>query len=150
MKWKRNNHERREFYMIDLTTKNRQIIGQLDIGKINNILKTSHTILIKDVYLFSGAIKHIQKGHPGVLERYKNKLQGMCSNPDYIGNNPRQPINSIELYKNFQADNLGEEMLLLAIKQEEDCDFFVASLYILDNFDHKIPKRLRSGRIYLY
>lgn len=136
--------------MIDLTAKERQIIGQLDIGKINNILKTSHTISIKDVYLFSGAIKHIQKGHPGVLERYKSELQEMCSNPDYVGNNPRQPSDSIELYKKFQIDGFEEETLLLAIKQEEYCDFFVASLYILDNADYKIPKRLKSGRIYFY
>jgi len=136
--------------MIDLETSSRQIIGQLNISKINNILNTSHTISIKDVYLFSGAIKHIQKGHPGVLERYKNELEEMCANPHYIGNNPRQPFNSIELYKTFNIENIQDETLLLAIKQQEHCDFFVASLYILNNPDHKIHKRLRSGRIYTY
>ncbi len=65
----------------------------------------------------------------------------MISNPDYAGQNPREP-NSVELYK------MVDEYVLIAIKLNPRTGLFLGSFFKLDNGPQKIRKRLRSKRIY--
>lgn len=90
--------------------------------------------------MFPGAIKHIKKRHPGILESFGHLIPEIIEFPDYVGQSPRHP-NSVELIK------VVSEHLLLAIKLDPSGYLFVSSFYELNNGPYKIKKRLRSGRL---
>lgn len=119
----------------------RLLVGQIDREKINRL--TGITFHEQDVFIYPGAIKHINRNHPLVWNQYKNELPDILLNPDYIGKNPTVP-NSVELYK------FVSKHLLLAIKLDPSGYLFVSTFYVLDNAEHKIKKRLESGRIQVY
>lgn len=117
------------------------IVGQLDLRKVKALtgISFSHS----DVYIYPGAVKHINKRHPLVWNQYKHHLYDMISNPDYIGVNP-SILNSIELYK------VLNDTVLLALKLDPSGYVFVSTLYEVNNAAHKIKKRLASGRVQPY
>lgn len=119
----------------------RQLVGILDLEKIKNLLGLSFPV--SEVYIYTGAIKHIKKYHPGIWEQYGQDIPDIIAHPDYIGVNPKVD-NSVELYK-YVNDNL-----LLAIKLDPTGYLYVSSFYDLDNAQHKIQKRLKSKRIVAY
>lgn len=90
------------------------------------------------IYRSSRLINHIQRRHPAFVE-YMDKLPEILSEPDYIGQNPKEP-NSIELVKMF------EDNILVAVKLDTKKDYlYVASLY--DISDGKLHNRIHSGRL---
>ena len=93
-----------------------------------------------EVKLFPGAIKHMMKRHPGIYETYGNFLQTIIEEPDFVGQNPKEP-NSVELIK-----RLGED-LLIAVKLDPSGYLFLSTMYELNNGEYKIANRLRSGRL---
>ena len=119
----------------------RLLVGQIDREKINRL--TGIAFREQDVFIYPGAIKHINRNHPLVWHQYKNELPNILLSPDYIGKNPTVP-NSVELYK------FVSKQLLLAIKLDPSGYLFVSTFYVLDNAEHKIKKRLASGRIQVY
>ncbi|ALS80296.2 hypothetical protein AUO94_08960 [Planococcus kocurii] len=119
----------------------RLLVGKIDRDKINRL--TGIAFLEEEVFIYPGAIKHINRNHPLVWNQYKNELPSILLNPDYIGKNPTVP-NSVELYK------FVSQQLLLAVKLDPSGYLFVSTFYVLDNAEHKIKKRLASGRIQLY
>jgi len=119
----------------------RLLVGQIDREKITKL--TGIIFYEDDVFIYPGAIKHINRNHPLVWSQYKNALPSILQNPDYIGKNPKVP-NSVELYKFIN------NYLLLAIKLDPSGYLFVSSFYVLDNAEHKIKKRLASGRVQVY
>lgn len=124
-------------YTIDLDAKTTQIVGILPevIVVRYNLLCSS-----REVKMFPGAIKHIKKRHPGILESFGHLIPEIIEFPDYVGQSPRHP-NSVELIK------VVSEHLLLAIKLDPSGYLFVSSFYELNNGPYKIKKRLRSGRL---
>lgn len=112
------------------------------VGLLNQVIIDAYNLTCdtNEVWLYSGAIKHIKKHHPGIYEKYEIHISSIIESPDYVGRNPKEP-NSVELYK--KVDN----NLLLAIKLDPSGYFFLSSLYDLNNAETKIAKRLRSGRI---
>lgn len=118
-----------------------QLVGILDLEKINSLLGLS--FLVPEVYIYTGAIKHIKKRHPGIWEKYGQDIPDIIAHPDYIGVNP-SVADSIELYK-YVNDHL-----LLAIKLDPTGYLYVSSFYDLNNAHHKIKKRLKSKRIVAY
>ena len=117
------------------------LVGQIDVVKVKKL--TGVSFPEQNVFIYPGAVKHINRNHPLVWNRHKYELPNILSNPGYIGKNPKVP-NSIELYK-FVSDHL-----LLAIKLDPSGYLFVSTFYELDNARHKIKKRLASGRIQPY
>lgn len=63
----------------------------------------------------------------------------MLKNSDYVGQNPKEP-NSIELYKQIGY-------VLIADKLDPSGYLYLSSMYELNNGEHKIKARLKSGRI---
>lgn len=95
-----------------------------------------------EVYMPPGVLKHLKKrGHWQDFLTYHQDLPNMIANPDYAGQNPKEP-DSVELYK-----ILGDH-ILIAIKFNTSSGLFLGSFYSLDNGADKIQKRLRVGRIY--
>ncbi|KXH86914.1 hypothetical protein AU377_13730 [Sporosarcina sp. HYO08] len=89
-----------------------------------------------------GVLKHLKKrGHWGDFERYYHEIPRMIAEPDYAGQNPKEP-NSVELYK------ILSDHVILPIKLNIETGLFLSSFYTLDNGVEKIQKRLRTGRIY--
>ena len=117
------------------------LVGQIDTEKVKKL--TGVYFQVQDVFIYPGAVKHINRNHPHIWNQYKFELPNILSNPDYIGKNLKVP-KSIELYK-FVGDQL-----LLAIKLDPSGYLFVSTFYDLDNVEHKIKKRLKSGRIQAY
>ncbi len=118
-----------------------QTCGHLDTQKIFNL--TGVQLPFSEVFIYSGAIKHIKKNHPGVFEQYGHLIPTIVTSPDFVGKNPKEP-NSVELYK------IVNDHLLLAIKCDPSGYLYVSSLYTLNNGPYKIQKRLASGRIVPY
>ncbi|WP_139492564.1 PBECR2 nuclease fold domain-containing protein [Brevibacillus dissolubilis] len=120
----------------------RQIIGILDIAKINQILGIDYQ-MSPHVWMYPGLKKHVQKRHPGIWELYHQHIPDIIQNPDYIGQNPKEP-NSIELVKQIS------DSILLAIKIDPSGYLFISTFYDLKNAENKVQKRLRSGRLKPY
>jgi len=95
-----------------------------------------------EVYMPPGVLKHLKKkGHWNDFVTYHQDIPNMIANPDYAGQNPKEP-GTVEIYK------IVNDHVLLPIKLNADSGLFLSSFYILDNGAAKIIKRLRSGRIH--
>lgn len=127
-----------ELYSVDINSREIQTVGKLDVEHIKKL--TGIDFPVSDVLMYPGVIKHINKGHSGLLEKYGHLIPSMISNPDYVGKNPSVP-DSIELIK------VVDSHLLLAIKLDPSGYLFLSTFYELDNGAVKVQKRLNSGRI---
>lgn len=95
-----------------------------------------------EVYMPPGVLKHLKKrGHWQDFMQYYQDIPDIIANPDYAGQNPKEP-NTVELYK------VMTDHVLLAIKMDPNTGLFLGSFYTLDNGPDKIQKRLRNGRIH--
>lgn len=110
------------------------ILPQVIIDKYNLICTSN------DVKMYPGAIKHIQKRHPGIYERYSSEMKGIIEQPDYVGQNPKEP-NSVELIK------IIDQHILIAVKLDPSGYLFLSSLYDMNNGHVKVQKRINSGRL---
>jgi hypothetical protein len=128
-------------YSIDINASNNQIVGQLNIVAIKAL--TGIDFPVAEVHMYAGAIRHIKKWHPGIIELYGHLIPDMIANPDYVGQNPSEP-NSVELVK------VVSQHVQLAIKLDPSGYLFVSSFYNLDNGEFKVNKRLLSGRLVPY
>jgi len=132
-------------YTVNPNATTRQIVANLDVAKINRILGKnvfSETGIPTEVWMYPGLKKHVQKRHPGIFEAYHQHIPDIIENPDYVGQNPKEP--GVELYK------MINDTILLSINLDPTGYFYVSSFYDLDNAAVKIQKRLRSGRIKPY
>lgn len=128
-------------YTVDINATTTQLVGEIDTAAVKNL--TGVEFPDAKVYIYPGAIKHIKKEHPGIIEQYGHLIPDMISSPDYIGQNPTEP-NSVELVKTITPH------LLLAIKLDPSGYLFVSTFFDLKNGPAKVKKRLASGRLKLY
>ncbi|WP_409276400.1 plasmid-related protein (plasmid) [Neobacillus sp. SCS-31] len=95
-----------------------------------------------EVTIPPGVLKHIRKQRHWVeFMQYYQDIPDMIANPDYAGQNPKEP-GTVELYK------VINDHLLLAIKVDPSTGLFLSSFYKLDNPQSKVAGRLRNGRIH--
>jgi phage-Barnase-EndoU-ColicinE5/D-RelE like nuclease3 len=95
-----------------------------------------------EVHMPPGVLKHLKKkGHWQDFLKYFEDIPAAISNPDYAGQNPKEP-GTVELYK------VMSDHVLIAIKMNPDTGLFLGSFYTLDNGAEKIKKRLRVKRIH--
>lgn len=118
-----------------------QIVGIIPIPIINyyNLQSSDY-----NVYMPPGVLKHLKKrGHWKDFIIYHNFIPEMIANPDYAGQNPKEP-NTIELYK------VINDYIILPIKLNTETGLFLSSFYVLNKGQEKIKKRLRTRRIFPY
>lgn len=128
-------------YVVDINATTTQIVGQLNIVAIKAL--TGIDFPVSEVQMYTGFIKHVKKRHPGIIEEHGHLIPDVIANPDYVGQNPKEP-GSIELVK-FIAP-----YLILAIKLDTSGYIFVSTFFDLKNGQEKVKKRLASGRLVPY
>lgn len=106
--------------------------------KLNDLTGTN--LPLKKIYLSKGLETHlIKQNHSNCLKHIAD-ITDIIENPDYVGINPNQSENSIELIKMFS------ENILVGIKLDVDNDYlYIATMH--DVQESKINRRLHSGRI---
>lgn len=125
--------------IVDPYSKEEQLVGRLPevVTKYYGLICDSH-----DVFMPPGVLKHLKKrGHWDDFIKYHLEIPNMISNPDYAGQNPKEP-NTVELYK------VLDDHVLIAIKMNPENSLFLGSFYKLDNGASKVEGRLRIQRIY--
>lgn len=83
------------------------IVGKIDKNRYKSI---ANNITTKDVVLLPKQIEHIEERHKGVYLKYKNEINNILDNPDYIFKDPKHK-NTALLIKKY--DNNVEVVLKL-------------------------------------
>ena len=96
------------------------------------------TLVLGDILMYPGAIKHIQRKRPHEFVKYFQKIPDIISELDYVGIHPDEP-DSVEFVKVLDDD------VLVAIKLAPEGYLYLSSMYALN--PAKVPKRLKSGRL---
>lgn len=109
--------------------------------KFNELLGIN--ITQEEIFRSKGLPAHLVKRNHGNCLKYIDYISDIIEHPDYIGINPNEDNQSIELVKKYK-DNI-----LLGIK----VDLSTNSLYISTMFDlqeSKLQRRIHSGRLVKY
>ena len=109
--------------------------------KFNELLGIN--ITQEEIFRSTGLLAHLVKRNHSNCLRYIDYISDIIEHPDYIGVNPNEANQSIELVKKYK-DNI-----LLGIK----VDLSTNSLYISTMFDlqeSKLQRRIHSGRLVKY
>lgn len=118
-----------------------EFIGMLNLKRIRKLLNIN--LRNGHVYIHDGIVAHVAYHHGDIYRTHESKINKMIEYPDFVGINPREP-DSLELY-------VEEGHLLLAINRNQKAGYlFLASMYVLDDWNRKIHDRLRSKRIKRY
>ena len=94
----------------------------------------------EEIFLSTGLPKHLVKRNHSNCLKYIDYISDIIEHPDYVGINPNEANQSIELVKKY------EDNVLLGIK----VDLSTNTLYIATMFDlqdSKLQRRIHSGRL---
>ena len=106
--------------------------------KFNVILGTDIEQL--DIFRSKGLPAHMLKRKHYKCLKYIDYIPDIIANPDYIGINPNESGDSIELVKQY------DDHVLLGIKLDMDGRYlYVSTMY--DVQESKVSRRLHSGRL---
>ena len=101
------------------------------IGSINeNIIKLLELKIDVNTPILLGKsnIEHMKNKHPADYDKYKDEIENILSNPDYIGSNPTD--GSIEYVKEYFVDN---EYVKVAVRVSSQNKYYARTLYILNS-----------------
>lgn len=113
------------------------VVGKYDktFNKILNINITQSTIVRS-----KGLPTHLLKSNHANSMKYIDYIPDIIKNPDFIGINPNERKDSIELVKRYK-DNV-----LLGLKVDSISNtLYVSTMYDLQ--EQKLQRRLHSGRL---
>ncbi len=106
--------------------------------KFNVILGTDIELL--DIFRSKGLPAHMLKRKHYKCLKYIDYIPDIIADPDYIGINPNESGDSIELVKQY------DDHVLLGIKLDMDGRYlYVSTMY--DVQESKVLRRLHSGRL---
>ena len=115
-----------------------ECIGILDIGRINQLLRMN--LRSGKVFAHNGVVEHIHSHHGLVFSMHQDSISRFIERPFYVGRNPRES-ESIELYDKHNQ-------VLTAIKRDPTRGYlFLASMYVLEDWETKIHDRLQCRRV---
>lgn len=101
------------------------IIGEVSF-QVESLLKLEQ-VADRNIYISQTNIEHMKTSHPRDYEKYKNEINKILSNPDYIGLNKKD--GSIEYVKEF---NIEDEFVKVAVRVSKGNRFYARSLYVLN------------------
>lgn len=116
-----------------------------DLLKVGSFNEQFNTILGTDIELLEifrskGLPAHMVKRKHYKCLKYIDYIPDIISKPDYIGINPNESENSIEIVKQY------DDSVLLGIKLDSDGKYlYVSTMY--DVQESKVLRRLHSGRL---
>ena len=114
----------------------------LIMGNYNQLFNDMLNINIKHdvIYRSKGLPSHMLKSRHEKCLKYIDYIPEIIENPDYIGINPNEKGQTIELVKRY-GDNV-----LIGIKVDKNNDYlYVSTMY--DISESKLQRRLYSGRL---
>ena len=114
----------------------------LIMGNYNQLFNDMLNINIKHdvIYRSKGLPSHMLKSRHEKYLKYIDYIPEIIENPDYIGINPNEKGQTIELVKRY-GDNV-----LIGIKVDKNNDYlYVSTMY--DISESKLQRRLYSGRL---
>lgn len=114
----------------------------LEMGKYNLVFNEILGIDIEEytIYRSKGLPAHLLNRHHENCLKYIDYIPDIINNPDYIGVNPNENDDSIELIKRYK-DNI-----LIGIKLDKSGEYlYVSTMHSIA--ESKIERRLHSGRI---
>lgn len=114
----------------------------LIMGNYNQLFNDMLNINIKYdvIYRSKGLPSHMLKSRHEKCLKYIDYIPEIIENPDYIGINPNEKGQTIELVKRY-GDNV-----LIRIKVDKNNDYlYVSTMY--DISESKLQRRLYSGRL---
>ena len=114
----------------------------LIMGNYNQLFNDMLNINIKHdvIYRSKGLPSHMLKSRHEKCLKYIDYIPEIIENPDYIGINPNEKGQTIELVKRY-GDNV-----LIEIKVDKNNDYlYVSTMY--DISEAKLQRRLYSGRL---
>lgn len=76
-------------------------IGKLDISRYNKLCEK--TIITDEVIITYKQIEHINEERLGIYEKYKNQLEEIIKNPDYIIADPKHDETGLVI-KEYEED----------------------------------------------
>ena len=79
------------------------------------------------IYIADSNIEHMKSSHPKAFEKYKDELQNIIKNPDYIGKNTKD--DSIEFTKEYLIDG---EYVKVAVRISTSNIYYARSMYELN------------------
>ena len=85
------------------------------------------------IYIADSNIEHMKSSHPKTFEKYKDELQNIIENPDYIGKNTKD--DSIEFTKEYLIDG---EYVKVAVRISTSNIYYARSTYELN------PNRVKN------
>ena len=91
----------------------------------------------RNIYLGKTNITHITSKHPGVYEKYQNRIPDILDSPDYIKINNNDL--SIEYIKSFDND------IKIAVRLSGDGMYYMKSMYIVSKKRNEMM--IRSGEL---
>lgn len=80
------------------------------------------------IYIANSNIEHMKSSHPKDFEKYKNELQNIITNPDYVGKNSKD--NSIEFTKEYFING---EYVKVAVRVAKSNIYYARSMYVLNS-----------------
>lgn len=80
------------------------------------------------IYIADSNIEHMRNSHPQDYEKYKDDLQNIIANPDYVGKNNKD--DSIEFTKEYF---INEEYVKVAVRVSSSNIYYVRSMYVLNS-----------------
>jgi len=114
----------------------------IEVGKFNQELNDiiGSNLPLKKIYRSKGLPAHlIKKSHFNCL-KHIDDIPDIIKNPDYIGINPNEQGDTIELIKVFNKN------ILIGIKLDPGEDYlYVSTMHEIQ--ESKLNRRLYSGRI---
>jgi hypothetical protein len=115
-------------------------VSTQSLGRLRKEIRTLLPIYPTEstIKLYPSVIKHIKKRHPYAYREYFNKIREILEQPDYIGMREDDCLR-IELVKCYK------DMVLLALKIDEEKQLFVCSLYIIE--PNRVDIRVKYGRL---
>lgn len=112
-------------------------VGELS-KELNDIINSN--LPLQKIYRSKGLPAHLIKQKHFYCLKHIDDIPDIISNPDYIGVNPNESGDTIELIKRFNKN------ILVGIKLHIDENYlYVSTMH--DVQESKITRRLHSGRI---
>lgn len=114
----------------------------IEVGKfyqrLNDMVGTS--LPLQKIYRSKGLLSHLIKQKHFNCIKHIDDIPNIIQNPDYIGINPNEYGDTIELIK------VIDKNILIGIKLDIDDNYlYISTMY--DVQESKIKRRLHSGRI---
>lgn len=106
--------------------------------KLNDL--TGSSLPLENIYISEGLRTHLIKQNHSNCLKHIGDIADIIKNPDYVGVNPNQKSDTIELIKVF------DENILVGIKLDVNNNYlYISTMH--DVQQSKVDRRLHSGRL---